>query len=264
MTQHYSSAWLNWLSAVLLPLLSGCAVYVPMQGAAPEIRAKGEVEVAGSWSFTNRVEVGATYSPLPHLLVRAAGSSKSSRPAPTDTITYAWSRQYELGVGTYWPLGPHWLLGGLASLGQAHALARYAEDGATFLHFGPLVQHQFDADYRKYAAEAYLTWQPSPQVSLGLSYRLVQLRLTDVTDLGVPVPVAHILRYEPMVFFRLRPGFDDKGLLQLQAAFGVSNTFGYDERTAYDKLDPARQFKRGRGYTSLGLAIYPHVLWRKK
>ncbi len=243
-------------------LLSSCSVYVPMQGAAPEIRGKGELEAIGSWSLTNRFELGATYSPLPHLLVRAAASTKSSRPAPTDTTTHAWNSQYELGLGTYWPLGPHWLIGGLASFGQAHALARYQEDGATFIHFSPLIQHQFDATYHKYAAEAYLTWQPSPQVSAGFAYRLVQLHLTDVTDLGQPVPATSISRYEPMLFFRVRPGASE--LFQLQVACGVSGTFGYDERSAADRADPARQFKLSRGYTSLGFAIYPHVLWRKK
>ena len=83
MIQHYS---LSWLGAVLL---SGCSVYVPMQGAAPEIRGKGELEAIGSWSLTNRFELGATCSPLPRLLVRAAASSKSSRPAATDTTDYA-------------------------------------------------------------------------------------------------------------------------------------------------------------------------------
>ena len=121
-------------------------------------------------------------------------------------------------MGTYWPLGSHWLVGGLASFGQAHTLARYKEDGETLLFFTPRIQHQFNATYRKYAAEAYLTWQPSPLVSTGLAYRLVQLRLTDVTDLGQSVPATSILRYEPMLFFRLRPS----ELLQFQVAFGVS------------------------------------------
>lgn len=243
----------------MLGFASGCSVYVPMQGAAPEIRSKGELEIASSWALNNRLEVGATYAPLPHLLVRAATSTKPDH--PRDSSDYAQSNQYELAVGTYWPLGPHWLVGGLAGFGQAHAEARYSGDGFSLV--SQAAQHQFDAIYSKYSGEAYVTWQPSEQVSLGLSYRLVQLHLTDVTDLGVPVQSAPILRYEPMLYFRLRPGFDTQGLLQLQLALGGSGTLGYNEQTATDRNDPTRQFKLARSYVSLGLALYPHVLWRK-
>ncbi len=246
-----------------LALLSSCAVYVPMQGAAPEIRAKGQLEVAASWSLTNRMEAAATYSPLPHLLVRAAASSKGSGGASADTSSYAKSNQYELGLGTYWPLGPHWLLGGLASFGQAHAKARYTEDGDTFIRFGPRISHDFDARYAKYAGETYLTWQPTGQLSLGLSYRLVQLRLTDVTDRGQPVAAGPILRGEPMLYVRLRPGARPE-LLQFQLALGGSRTLGYDQNSALDRDDPARQFKVGRSYVSLGVAFFPHVLWQRK
>lgn len=247
----------------LLAVLSGCAVYVPMQAAAPEIRAKGQLEVAANWSLTNRMDAAATYSPLPHLLVRAAASSKGSGGADADTSSYAKSNQYELGLGTYWPLGPHWLAGGLASFGQAHAKARYTEDGDTFLRFGPRILHDFDARYAKYAGEAYLTWQPTEQLSLGLAYRLVQLRLTNVTDQGQPVITDPILRGEPMLYLRLRPGIRPE-LLQFQLALGGSQTLGYNQNNVLDRDDPVRQFKVGRSYVSLGVAFFPHVLWQKK
>ena len=247
----------------LLALLSGCAVYVPMQAAAPEIRAKGQLEVAANWSLTNQMDVAATYSPLPHLLVRAAASSKGSGGANPDSSSYAKSNQYELGVGTYWPLGPHWVVGGLAGFGKAHARARYTEDGETFLRFGPRIPHDFDARYAKYAGEAYLTWQPTTQLSLGLAYRLVQLRLTDVTDLGQPVTAGPILRAEPMFYFRLRPGARPE-LLQFQLALGGSRALGYNQNNVLDRTDPARQFKVGRSYVALGVAFFPHVLWQKR
>ena len=161
MSLRYASASLFRL---IWGLLSGCAVYVPMQGAAPEIRGQGELEVAGSWSLTKRMEVGATYSPLPHLLVRAATSARPDAHAPGDSSSYAQNNQYELDLGTYWPLGPHWLAGGLVGFGQAHAEAHYEDDGHTLLHFSafPRYYHQFDAIYAKYSGEAYLTWQPTP------------------------------------------------------------------------------------------------------
>lgn len=246
-------------------LLGGCSVYTPMLGAAPDIKAKGELEATAAWSLTNRFDVGATYSPVRHLLVRAAASTKGAdhSAAPDDSSSYGQVNQYELAVGTYWPLGQHWLVGGLAGFGQAHAEARYTDDGTVRLFsFVDPTRHQFDASYRKYSGEAYATYQPNLTLSLGLAYRVVQVRLTDVTDLGVPVQSAPILRSEPMFFVRVRPGRSEQW--QLQAAVGTSTTFGYDERTAADRADPARQFKLSRGYLSVGAAFYPHVLWQKK
>lgn len=252
------------LSGVLLLALGSCSVYTPMLGAAPEIRGKGELEVTGSWSLTNRVDVGATYSPLPHVLVRAAGSFKGGGHTSTDSSSFVQNSQYELGLGTYWPLGPHWLVGGLATYGRAHSQARYADDGTTLLSFRDPVQHQFDAVYSKYAGEAYVTWQPTPLFSAGLAYRVVQVRLTDVTDFGVPVQSAPILRSEPMLFFRFRPSFIQRSL-QMQVALGGSSTFGYSARNVdFDRDDPARQFKLGRSYVSVGVAFFPHLLWRQR
>jgi hypothetical protein len=234
-----------------------------MQAAAPEIRNKSEVEVIGSWSLTDRVDFGVTYSPVRHLLLRAATSFKGSVPIRADSTSYSKNNQYELAVGTYWPLGEHWLVGGLAGFGRAHAQAHYIDDGATILSFREPIQHQFDAKYSKYSGEAYATCQPSPLVSFGLAYRVVQLRFTDATDLGMPVASAPILRQEPMLYFRLRPEFAQRSL-QFQLALGASTTFGYNQRTANDEADPARQFKLGRSYTSVGIALYPHLLGHKK
>lgn len=254
---------LSWLGSGLLLGASGCAVYVPMQAAAPEIRAKGEIEVIGSWALADRVDFGVTYSPVPHLLVRAAASFKGSVPPQPDSVSYSKNNQYELAVGTYWPLGEHWLVGGLAGFGQAHAQARYIDDGATILSFREPIRHQFDANYNKYLGEVYATYQPIPLVSFGLAYRVVQLRLTDVTDLGAPVASAPILRQEPMFYFRLRPEFAQRSL-QFQVALGASSTFGYRRDMPGDEADPARQFKLGRSYTSVGIAFYPHLLRQKK
>ncbi|MDO7888089.1 hypothetical protein [Hymenobacter cheonanensis] len=247
----------------VLLMLGGCTVYVPMQGAAPEIRAKGEAEVAGSWSLTNRVDASATYSPLRHLLVRAATSAKGGRPNLSDS-NYLQNNQYELGIGTYWPLGEHWLVGGLASFGQAHSQARYVDDGGVKLFSGvQAIEHQFDAIYAKYTGEVYVSYQPSEVVSLGFSYRLVQLRLTDVTDGGVPVAAGPILRSEPMFFVRFRPALKE-GVIQFQAAVGGSGAFAYQAQLAAGQDDPARQFTLSRSYVSVGLAFYPHLLWRLK
>lgn len=261
----YAYSFRAGLVAGTVLLLSGCTAYVPMLGAAPEIRAKGELEATGSWSLTNRVDFAATYSPAPHVLLRAATSLKGGGRSGSDSSTFVQNNQYELAVGTYWPLGPQWLVGGLAGLGQAHAQARYDDDGGInfeIIGYHQAVPHQFDVIYAKYSAEGYLTWQPDPWFSMGLSYRLVQLRLTDATDQGVPFRPGPIWRGEPMLYVRVRPGYD-RGLFQFQAALGGSRTLGYDEQTAADRLDPARQFKLGRTYVSLGVSIFPHLLWQR-
>lgn len=246
-------------------LLGSCSVYVPMQGAAPEIRGKGEWEVAGSWSLTNRVELGAAYSPAPHVLLRAATSLKPALTARSSGTKYSQVNQYALAAGTYWPLGRRGLVGGLVAFGQTHAKADYANDDEVSLALDrqPLthvVPHQFDAIYRKYSGEAYGIWQLSPQLGAGLSYRVVQVRLTDVTDYGVPVRAAPILRYESMVFCRLRPA-GPAGAWQWQAAAGWSSVFGTPTE---DEFDPARQFQLNRSFVSVGIAVYPHLLRQKK
>lgn len=252
--------------AGLLAGLSSCTAYVPMLGAAPEVRHQGELEVNGSWSLTNRVDFAATYSPAPHVLLHAATSLKGGGRSGSDNSTFVQNNQYELAVGTYWPLGQQWLVGGLAGLGQAHAQARYDNDGGiNFEVIGSTqsIPHQLDVIYAKYSAQGYLTWRPDPALSLGLAYRLVQLRLTDATDLGVPFRPGPIWRGEPMLYVRARPGYD-QGLLQFQLALGASTTLGYNEQTAGDRLDPSRQFKLARSYVSLGISIFPHLLWRRE
>jgi hypothetical protein len=68
-------------------LLGGCSVYTPMLGAAPGLKAKGELEATAAWSLTNRLDVGATYSPVRHLLVRAAAITKGGgRAAPNHAV----------------------------------------------------------------------------------------------------------------------------------------------------------------------------------
>lgn len=53
--------------------LSGCSVYMPLQPAAPVIREKGEAEVVGGAYLSGRLEASASYSPVKHVVVRAAG-----------------------------------------------------------------------------------------------------------------------------------------------------------------------------------------------
>lgn len=255
----YLTYWLPGLAGGL----GACTAYVPMLGAAPAIRQRGETEVSGDWSLSNRFGVAASYAPLPHVLLRAAASSKSGG-YPGHDSTYLRNTQYELSVGTFWPLGKHWLLGGLASYGRAHAQARYQDDGQARLFRGRNpVQHELEARYRLLSAAGYVSYQAAPRTSFGLALRLTQLRLADLTDRGQLGPPATVLRAEPMLFVRLRPRQSSE-LVQLQAAVGTSLTPGYDSRGTDDLSDPLRQFRLGRGYASVGVLLYPQVLWRRK
>lgn len=241
-------------------LLGGCATYVPLQCAAPAIHAKGEVEAAAAWSFTNRGEASLTYSPASHLLVRVAGGLKHD--ARSDSLRLL-SRQLELGVGTYWPIGSWLLVGGLAGLGQAHVEARYRNDYQTFS--GNSRYHELDARYRTYFGEAYVTAQTGPTTSVGAAYRVTQLRFGEVMDLGAPASIPTILRSEPTVFVRTRPALGATRPVQLQLALAATRTFGYDEATPpADDTDLVRPFRRGKLYVMLGVQFYPHVLWQKE
>jgi hypothetical protein len=240
-------------------LLSGCAVYMPIQCAAPQIKDKNEVELTGSTYLNGRYEAAATYSPVRHLLVRAA---YSSLPRGSNDSTYYRGHQYEVAAGTYWPLGSQWLLGGLAGFGQAHSEARYLNDGG-LLFFGQSTQHIFDANYNKLFGEVYGSLQASNTVSFGAAYRVTQVKFTSLTDVGVPLDLRSMTRSEPMFFFRVRPGSGetDTRPVQLQFTLGTSATFGYQNTAGSSSNN--YQIQKPRGYITLGVSLFPHCLLRQ-
>lgn len=240
-------------------LLSSCVVYMPMQCAAPQITDKKQAEITGSSYLNGRVEVAATYSPVRHLLVRAAYGSL--RDNSTDT-TYYRGHQYDLGVGTYWQPDQRWLLGALGGFGQAWSDAAYARPGFIFAP----TQHVFDARYNKLFGEIYSTWQVTDAISFGVAYRVTQVNFTRLTDLNTPVELKGMTRSEPMLYFRMRPGngpAEDRPV-QLQLAWGSSSTFGYDPKNTTVAYAPGvSELKQGRGYTTVGITVFPHCLFRK-
>ena len=249
------------LTLLLSQLLAGCAVYMPIQCAAPQITDQHQAELTGSTYLNGRYELAGAYSPVRHLLVRAAYSNLPDR---TDS-TYYRGQQYELAAGTYWPLGSQWLIGGLGGFGQARSEARYQGSGG-LINIGPVppIQHVFDARYNKLFGEVYGILQASETISIGAAYRVTRVNFTSLTDAGAAVDLSRMVRSEPMLFFRVRLGSGptDTRPIQLQAAWGTSTSLGYDPSlTAPSSAD--YQLQQPRGYTTIGISLFPHCLIRQ-
>ncbi|GAB3578914.1 hypothetical protein GCM10027345_18320 [Hymenobacter daeguensis] len=232
---------------------------MPMQCAAPQITDKQQGEITGSTYFNGRVEIAGTYSPVRHLLVRASYSTLGN---DSKDSTYYRGHQYDVGLGTYWRVGDQWLVGGLAGVGQAHSAAAFNRPGIIF----PSTHYEYDARYNKVFGELYGTYQASRAVSFGAAYRVTQVSFTSLTNQAVPIDLSQMTRSEPMFYFRVRlgDGPTESRPVQLQAAWGTSATFGYDANdpgTTYSS--GVRDLKQSRGYTTLGITLFPHCLFKK-
>ncbi|AWM34751.1 hypothetical protein [Hymenobacter nivis] len=247
---------LVWLLAGALGS-TGCAVYRPMQCAAPAVQDRGQAEVTGSLYFNRRLEFGVNYSPVRHLVVRAAGGGMGGK--GDSTGYYSRVSQYEVAVGTYWPVGKHVLVGALGGFGQAHSELRYSTIEST-----PTTRYEFDARYNKFFGEAYGTVQISPTFSMGLAYRLTQVQFTSLTDLGQPLTVSHMLRSEPMLFMRSAFGDGPRGErpLYVQLGCGASALLGQAE--AYQLAAGSEgNVLQPRTYFTVGLGFFPSALFKR-
>jgi hypothetical protein len=235
-----------------LAALAGCAVYRPMQCAAPVVSNKGQVAFAGSAYFNSRLNGALTYSPMRHLLVHAAIDGK----ADSNDSTYSRSRQYELAVGTYWPVGEQVVLGALAGAGQARSQVRYRP-----IETPILVQYEYDARYSKLFSEVYGTWQVGPTLQAGIAYRLTHVRFTSLTNLGQPLSLTAMLRSEPMVFLRNTFGFRPGGerLAYVQAGLGGSALLrAWPAQTS----GPESNLLESNTYFTIGIGFFPSMLWQ--
>ena len=239
-------------SLLAVASLGSCAVYRPMQCAAPALYDKGQVELAGSAYFNKRLNGAVNYSPVRHLLVRVAIDGK----ADADDSTYARSRQYELAAGTYWQLGEQVVLGALAGAGQARSQVRYRPIETSFP-----IQYEYDARYNKLFGEAYGTWQIAPSMQLGVAYRLTQVHFTSLTNLGQPLRLTSMLRGEPMLFLRGTFGFRPGGerLAYVQAGVGGSALL---RAWPGQVSGPESNLLESNAYVSIGLGFFPSRLWR--
>ncbi|OUJ73028.1 hypothetical protein BXP70_14380 [Hymenobacter crusticola] len=233
-------------------LLASCSVYTPLQPSAPLLRDKGQVEVAGSVFLAKRLEGSVAYSPARHVLVRAAGGL---RPGKVDTTrTYFRLRQFELGAGTYWPLSGQWLVGGLGGYGRGKSSRRFDAGGFESLN-DSVTTYQYEARFHKVFGEVFAAYE-GERTTMGLTYRLSQVRFPALTNNGIPINLRRMTRNEPMFFVRY---WDREGVFpwaQLQLAVSLSWSADYSKKIWYEQ--PLRDLKEPQVLTSLGLVIYPH------
>ncbi|MDF7809965.1 hypothetical protein [Hymenobacter sp. YC55] len=233
--------------------LSSCSVYAPMLPAAPQIRDKGQVEVQGTTFLNGRWEAGATYSPVKHLLVRAAGGLKTD----DRDSTYFRVRQYELGVGGYYTLGERWLISALGGYGEARNSRGYSEY-SDLLELNRRVDLQ--AGYHRLYGEAVISYQ-ARLLTMGATSRLSRVTFSSLTYNSQPIGLRHMTRIEPMLFLRF--GREDGAVpwLRLQAAWGASGrpsgTYGPNEPYAYNRI------RQGHGFLAVSVILLPHLFVQK-
>ena len=147
-----------------------------MQPHALLLRAAGEGEASLQLQASLRPELQVAYSPLNHLMVLASGTWRPSISWPnaeeSDNFRTA---QYEVGAGTYWPLGPRWLAS--ATLGTGAAQGQ-----RTVTEFGILLafSNDYAARYRKNFGQLGLSYQ-NEHAAVGLTYRLTQVSFQSLT-----------------------------------------------------------------------------------
>lgn len=252
MPNHYYQL-ATYAALALTSQLMACALYAPMHAATPAIRARGEAEITGLLHLNSRLEGAVTYSPLNHLLVRAAGSLRSDA---ADT-TYLRVRQYEAAVGGYWTLSERWVAGTLVGYGQGHNERGFRQ---AYL-LGPASADQFsqyDFRYHKVFVEAYALYQH--KASVGMALRLTNVFIDELRNRGTNVgPGGSLLRLEPLAIGRTGPFHGPFSYLQGQVAAGFSLPL---DSYKYNDVD-TRNVRQGNVLVSLGLVFYPHRLFGK-
>lgn len=204
------------LALVYGMILTGCTVYAPMQPTVATVSRAGQLEANASIQLSGRVEVGALYSPLPHVLVVGSGTYRPH--LNSGDATFFSTRQWEAGAGTYWPLGKAWLVSGLTGGGYA-ATERLSSEplGKT-----PLLR----ARYSKLFAQVGIDCRPFRSGSFGVVYRFAQLRFDELTfyqpTYRGSVENRTMGRHEVLVYGRYDLAWGQPHSWQIQSAVGCS------------------------------------------
>ena len=209
-----------YLASGLATLLFGagsCTVYTPMQPIMPLVAAVGQAEASANTQLNGRVEATAAYSPAPHLLLTAGGTACPK----LGTNTFLVTRQYELGVGGYLPLGPRWLLSGLGGYGQAVSNRGYYDLG---FNFGLSTHREYNARYSKLFLQGGIA-HVQPKDTYGFTYRLTQVNFTSLTDIQLgELPLSQMLRHEASFFLRNALGSSGRWESQITLGISISST----------------------------------------
>ncbi len=171
-----------------------CTVYTPLQPSLPGIRGAGQVELRGSLQPSLRAEAGAAYSPANHLLLTGMGSWRPQGSLSGSGLFRA--RLAEAGVGTYWPAGPYWTLVALGGYGWGQA-ARQVNNGDILFNYRTDYFSRYTTQFGQFGALC----RKDP-VTIGLGYRLTQVRFRELRSSEYLLPLDNQLRHEP--FFSVR------------------------------------------------------------
>ncbi|MDO7877242.1 hypothetical protein Q5H93_21025 [Hymenobacter sp. ASUV-10] len=252
---------MKYLLLILVALgLGSCTVYAPMQCAAPNIRDKGEVEVAATLNANFRAEGAVTYSPVKHVLVRAAGGFRNNFPGDTATdTTFFRIRQYEVAAGGYWCPQPHLVVGILGGYGQAHNRRGFVGSNGWF---GPDLTIDerwriYDARYHTIFGEGFAVYQ-GRVLGGGGALRITDVQFDELTNRDIPVGLGSMLRVEPMGFIRFNATKSAGNFLYVQIASGVSWTSDNGRRGDVH----VENVREGNLKVAVSLLFYPHQLWR--
>ncbi|GAA3939470.1 hypothetical protein [Hymenobacter algoricola] len=249
--------------AALSLLATSCTVYAPMQPTISTISRQGQVEISGSVQASGRVEGSVVYSPLPHVLVTGAGTF---RPRLGDS-TFNTTRQGELGLGGYLPLGKGWQLTGLAGYGRASTHRAYVE--GTLLWGGGQTREEYTMRSGKLFGQTSLTHEGA-RGAVGAVYRLSKISFDQLDYAAVsysyyasyPVPLRRMVRHEALVFGRY--GLDAQNRWQLQATVGLSVAGAAEQSTTDDRrYSQANHLLLPVPITSLGVVFRPQLLGKK-
>jgi hypothetical protein len=218
-----------------LLLATGCTVYSPMQPTISTVSKARQLEVAGSVQVTGRTEASVVYSPLPHLLVSAAGTFRPNLSVGTDS-TFNTTRQGELGVGSYLPLGHGWQLTGLAGYGVGSSHRAYVEEP---LIWGTRSLEAYQSRFHKTFGQLSLTHE-GQRGSFGTVYRLSNITFDELNYSRsrlphTPVLLQSMVRHEGLLFGRYT--LDGANRWQLQGTAGLSVSGTPEQKTAdgFDK-----------------------------
>lgn len=242
--------------AALLFGVGSCTVYAPMQPTMPLVQAVGQAEASANIQPNGRLETTVAYSPAPNLVVTAGGTVCPKLGNSNFLVT----RQYELGVGGYWPLGSSsWLFNGLGGYGQAVNNRGYKDLN---LFYGSSY-NEYNARYNKVFAQVGLA-NVKARHSLGFTYRLTQVHFSTLTDTQLgDLPLTNMLRHEGLFFFRHALG-GGSGHWESLATVGLSasTTAKRNDNPDYPSTGAA-EYQANRNllpafYASLGVVYHPH------